>query len=44
MNTTILARGLKTDATRGDLRPSKRPPRPIPCPKSRPNSRFGGGQ
>jgi hypothetical protein len=33
MNTLILALELETDALRGDLRPSKRPPRPIPWPK-----------
>ncbi len=41
MNTPILAPELQIDTLRGDLRPSKRPPRPIPCPRSRPNCRFG---
>jgi hypothetical protein len=42
MNTPIPALELETDTLRGDLRPSKRPRRPIPCPESRPNCRFGG--
>jgi hypothetical protein len=42
MNAPIPALELEIDTPRGDLRPSKRPTRPIPCPESRPNYRFGG--
>ena len=41
MNIPIQALELETDALRGDLRPSKHPPRPVPCPDQRPNCRFG---
>jgi len=44
MNPPILVPRLETEALRGDLRPSKRSLRLIPCPGKRAVSRFGGGR
>jgi hypothetical protein len=43
MNTPKLVGQTQTDALRSDLRPSKRPPRPIPYPEKGANL-SGGGQ
>ena len=42
MNTPNPGMPAETDALRGDLRPSKRSPRPIPLPKTRPITQIGG--
>jgi hypothetical protein len=42
MRGLILAIRARTDALRGDLRPSGRSPRPIPYPQTRLTGQFGG--
>jgi hypothetical protein len=44
MNTPKLTSRKQTGVLRGDLRPSACSPRPIPCPETRPDSRYGGGR
>ncbi|MGZ4287125.1 MAG: hypothetical protein ACXVHB_22940 [Solirubrobacteraceae bacterium] len=44
MNATIVAREIKTEGLRGDLRPSERSPRPIHHPETGGDSGFGGGR
>ena len=42
MNTPNPGMPAETDALRGDLPPSKRSPRPIPLPETRPITQIGG--
>jgi hypothetical protein len=44
MNSPNLASEVRSDALRGDLRPSKHAPRPIHHPKVGGDREFGGGR